>query len=117
MTSMPRRGRGEHDDARPVGPGLEPRKIGLALGAAAMLVVATHDPLTVRQMASTARTLNPDIEVVLCMHSEDESSMLRKDGVGTVFFGEEELAKGMIGHVLARFAAHQSSPGATAASA
>lgn len=84
---------------------------------AAMLVVATHDPLTVRHMASTARTLNPDIEVVLCMHSEDESSMLRKDGVGTVFFGEEELAKGMIGHVLARFAAHQSPPGATAASA
>ncbi len=85
---------------------------------AAMLVVATHDPLTVRQMASTARTLNPDIEVVLCMHSEDESSMLRKDGVGTVFFGEEELAKGMIGHVLARFAAHRTNraePGTTEA--
>jgi CPA2 family monovalent cation:H+ antiporter-2 len=85
---------------------------------AAMLVVATHDPLTVRQMASTARTLNPDIEVVLCMHSEDESSMLRKDGVGTVFFGEEELAKGMSGHVLARFAAHRTNraePGTTEA--
>ncbi len=73
---------------------------------AAMLVVATHDPLQVRQMAVTARTLNPDIEVVLCMHTEDESLLLRKEGVGTVFFGEEELAKGMIGHVLARFSPH-----------
>jgi CPA2 family monovalent cation:H+ antiporter-2 len=70
---------------------------------AAMLVVATPDPLNVRQMADTARTLNPGIEIVLRTHSEDESLMLRKEGIGTVFFGEEELAKGMTGHVLKRF--------------
>ena len=70
---------------------------------AAMLVVATPDPLNVRQMADTARTLNPDIEIVLRTHSEDESQLLRKDGVGTVFFGEEELARGMTSHVLERF--------------
>jgi CPA2 family monovalent cation:H+ antiporter-2 len=77
---------------------------------AAMLVVATHDPLQVRQMAVTARTLNPDIEIVLCMHTEDESALLRKEGVGTVFFGEEELAKGMVGHVLARFSLRTTEP-------
>jgi len=71
---------------------------------AAMLVVATPDPLNVRQMADIARTLNPDIEIVLRTHSEDESNLLSKDGVGTVFFGEEELAKGMTSHVLERFA-------------
>jgi monovalent cation:H+ antiporter-2, CPA2 family len=70
---------------------------------AAMLVVATPDPLNVRQMADTARTLNPGIEIVLRTHSEDESLMLRKEGIGTVFFGEEELAKGMTGHLLERF--------------
>ena len=69
-----------------------------------MLVVATPDPLNVRQMAETARTLNPDIEIVLRTHGEDEALMLRKEGIGTVFFGEEELAKGMAGHVLQRFA-------------
>ncbi len=73
------------------------------LADAAMLVVATPDSLNVRQMANTARTLNPAIEIVLRTHSEDESMMLRKEGIGTVFFGEEELAKGMTGHVLARF--------------
>ena len=70
---------------------------------AAMLVVATPDPLNVRQMTETARTLNPEIEIVLRTHSDDETQMLRKEGLGTVFFGEEELAKGMTGHVLARF--------------
>ena len=73
---------------------------------AAMLVVATPDLLNVRQMVDTARTLNPGIEIVLRTHSEDESLMLRKEGAGTVFFGEEELAKGMTEHVLNRFA-HQ----------
>ncbi|MDQ3060557.1 MAG: Kef family K(+) transporter [Pseudomonadota bacterium] len=71
---------------------------------AAMLVVALPDPLDVRQMVETARTLNPGIEIVLRSHSEEESKLLRKDGIGTVFLGEEELAKSMTGHVLERFA-------------
>ncbi|MDF3839730.1 YbaL family putative K(+) efflux transporter [Cupriavidus basilensis] len=79
---------------------------------AAMLVVATSDSLDVRQMADTARTLNPGIEIVMRTHSEDESLMLRKEGIGTVFFGEEELARSMTCHVLQRFAP-QSSPSAT----
>jgi CPA2 family monovalent cation:H+ antiporter-2 len=36
-------------------------------------------------------------------HSEEESKLLHNDGIGTVFFGEEELAKGMTKHVLERF--------------
>lgn len=71
---------------------------------AAMLVVATPDPIGVRQMGETARALNPHIELVLRTHSEDESQLLRKDGIGTVFFGEEELAKGMMSHIVRRFA-------------
>jgi CPA2 family monovalent cation:H+ antiporter-2 len=73
------------------------------IAQAAMLVVATPDPLNVRHVVDTARALNPDIEIVLRTHSEEESVLLRKDGVVTVFFGEEELAKGMTGHVLKRF--------------
>ncbi|TXI16638.1 MAG: Kef family K(+) transporter [Nitrosomonas sp.] len=70
---------------------------------AAMLVIATPDPLNVRQMIDTARTLNPDIEIVLRSRSEDETQLLRKDHMGTVFFGEEELAKNMAHHILDRF--------------
>jgi CPA2 family monovalent cation:H+ antiporter-2 len=71
---------------------------------AAMLIVASPDPLPVRQMVDTARTLNPGIEIVLRTHSDEESQMLRKENIGTIFFGEEELAKGMTRHVLERFA-------------
>ncbi|WER49086.1 YbaL family putative K(+) efflux transporter [Cupriavidus sp. WKF15] len=74
------------------------------IARAAMLVVAVADPLDVRQMASIARTLNPSIEIVLRTHNEDESVMLRKEAIGTVFYGEEELARGMTAHVLERFA-------------
>ncbi|HSI50879.1 MAG TPA: YbaL family putative K(+) efflux transporter [Ideonella sp.] len=70
---------------------------------AAMLVIATPDALNVRQMADTARTLNPQIEVVLRTHSEEESELLRHDKIGAVFYGEEELARGMLTHVLDRF--------------
>ena len=70
---------------------------------AAMLVVSTPDALNIRQMADTARTLNPGIEIVLLRHGEDESQLLRQEDIGTVFYGEEELAKSMTGHVLGRF--------------
>jgi CPA2 family monovalent cation:H+ antiporter-2 len=71
---------------------------------AAMLVIATPDALQVRQMTSAARLLNPTIEIILRTHSEEESTLLGKEGIGTVFFGEEELAKGMATHVIDRYA-------------
>jgi CPA2 family monovalent cation:H+ antiporter-2 len=74
------------------------------IAEAAMLVIATPDTLQVRQMASTARQLNPAIEIILRTHSEEESALLGKEGIGTVFFGEEELAKGMASHVVDRYA-------------
>jgi CPA2 family monovalent cation:H+ antiporter-2 len=70
---------------------------------AAMLVIAIPDLLYVRQMIDTARTLNPEIEIVLHSRNEDETELLREDEAGTVFFSEEELAKNMTYHILQRF--------------
>jgi CPA2 family monovalent cation:H+ antiporter-2 len=70
---------------------------------AAMLVIASPDTFNVRQMAQTARALNPNIEIIVRTHNEEESVLLKKEGIGRVFFGEEELANGMTSHVLARF--------------
>ncbi|MBI3727035.1 MAG: hypothetical protein HY254_01735 [Burkholderiales bacterium] len=36
-------------------------------------------------------------------HSEDKSIMLRKEEISNVFYGEEELAKGMALHISNRF--------------
>jgi CPA2 family monovalent cation:H+ antiporter-2 len=73
------------------------------IARAAMLVVASQSSTEARTMADTARTLNPSIEIVLRTHSDDEFNLLRKENLGKVFFGEEELAKGMSRHVLDRF--------------
>ncbi len=71
---------------------------------AAMLVIAIPDTLNARQMIKTARTLNPEIEIILRADSEDEMALLEQETSDLVFLGEEELAKGMASHVLARFA-------------
>lgn len=75
---------------------------------AAMLVIATPDTLNARQMIHTARTLNPNIEIVMCAESADEMQLLKEEiqaNSDIVFLGEEELAKGMTNHVLTRFLA------------
>lgn len=72
------------------------------IAKAGMLVIATPDTVSVRKMVDIARTLNPAIEVVLRTHSEEETRMLEKEGVGKVFMGEHELAKGITRHILLR---------------
>jgi len=72
------------------------------IAKASMLVIATPDTVSVRRMAEIARTLNPAIEIVVRTHSEEEASMLQKEGVGTVFYGENELASAMTRHALER---------------
>jgi CPA2 family monovalent cation:H+ antiporter-2 len=77
--------------------------LGLALALLAVrLVIATPDAVSVRQMATIARTLNPAIEIVVRTHSDDEARLLAEERVGTVFFGEQELAGAMARHVLGR---------------
>ncbi|KIF79954.1 YbaL family putative K(+) efflux transporter [Noviherbaspirillum autotrophicum] len=73
------------------------------IARAAMLVIAIPDTFNVRQMISTARSLNPQIEAVVRTHNEEEAGLLEKESAGAIFLGVDELAKGMGGHVLARF--------------
>lgn len=72
------------------------------IARARMLVVATPESLGVRQMADTAKTLNPAIEIVVRSHNEDEARRLESEVVGKVFLGENELARAMTDYVLAR---------------
>lgn len=73
---------------------------------AAMLIIATPDSMDIRKIVDIAKQLKPDIEVVIRTHHEDEYQRLQKEVGDTVFFGEEELAKGMSAHVLQRFERH-----------
>lgn len=69
---------------------------------AALLIIATPDTMKVRQMAELARRLNPNIEILIRSHSDMEANLLKRENVGTVFLGEEELAKNMAFFVLHR---------------
>ena len=67
---------------------------------AALLVIAIPDTVNVRRMVEVARTLNPALQVVLRTHNEEEAELLRKESMGTVFMGEQELARGMAEHIV-----------------
>ena len=72
---------------------------------ARLLVIAAIDTFDVRQMAETARALNPAIEVVVCSGSGEEAALLESENIGRAFVGEHELAQGMATHVIARWQA------------
>ncbi|MCR6666316.1 MAG: Kef family K(+) transporter [Methyloversatilis sp.] len=73
------------------------------IAKAAMLVIAIPETVNVRKMVEIARTLNPEIAVVLRTHNEEEAELLERESMGTVFLGENELARGMAEHVVRHF--------------
>lgn len=82
------------------------------IARAHMLVIATPDAFSARQMIDIARALNPGIETVVRTHSEEEAVLLQRENAGKVFMGEHELALGMTRHVLERVAgAAERTPG------
>jgi CPA2 family monovalent cation:H+ antiporter-2 len=70
---------------------------------ARLLVIATPDAVKVRRMIETARTVNPRVGIIARTHSEEEAELLEKENIGKVFFGEHELARSMIQHVVERY--------------
>ncbi|MGH6610990.1 MAG: cation:proton antiporter, partial [Burkholderiaceae bacterium] len=86
-----------------VGDAAEPAVLVQAhVARARKLVVATPDTIGVRQMIVTARTLNPQIEVVVRSHNEEEARLLERECDCRVFLGESELANAMTDYVLER---------------
>jgi len=71
---------------------------------ARLLVIATPQTVEVRAMVETARALNPDIEVVVRSHNDEEAQLLQRELTGRVFVGESELARAITEHVLQRVA-------------
>jgi monovalent cation:H+ antiporter-2, CPA2 family len=78
---------------------------------AAALVIATPDTRQVRKMVETARTLNPNIEIVIRVDagtdSEEEANLLERERVGTVFVAERELGNKMAEHLITYLKAKQ----------
>jgi monovalent cation:H+ antiporter-2, CPA2 family len=75
------------------------------IARARMLVIAMRDTTGVRQMAAHARLLNPQIEIVVRSHNEEEARRLEKELSGRVFVGAQELAQAMSRYVVERYRA------------
>ena len=69
---------------------------------AGTLIVAIPDASRVRRMVEIARTLKPDIEILLRTHTEEETALFARENLGRVFMGEEQLAIAMAAYVLER---------------
>lgn len=67
---------------------------------AALLVITTANTMKVRRMAELAKQLNETIEVVILTRSEVEANLLKREGIGTIFHGDEELARNMTHFIL-----------------
>jgi len=70
------------------------------IATARMLVIATPETIEVGRMATTARTLNPSIEIAIRSHNAEEADLLANEWRARVFVGERELATAMVAHVL-----------------
>ncbi|KTD17401.1 YbaL family putative K(+) efflux transporter [Legionella jordanis] len=73
------------------------------IARAGMLIIAMSDTVQVRTMIHYAKQLNPEIEIIIRTHDEEEALLLEKEISGKVFFAEGEIAKNMGLHVLNRY--------------
>ncbi len=67
---------------------------------ARLLIVTLPDSFYARQIVRQAKKLNPTIDVVVRTHSDEESRLMNRLGVGLVVMGEREIAFGISYHAL-----------------
>lgn len=73
------------------------------IAKAGMLMIVISDTIHLRKMIHYAQTLNPEIEIVIRTHNEEEAALLRAADNVKVFFAEGEIAKNMGGYALQRY--------------
>jgi CPA2 family monovalent cation:H+ antiporter-2 len=70
---------------------------------ASMLVIATPDTIDIRKMVETAKILQPNIQIVIRTHNTLESTLLREENIGKVFYDEEELSNSMCQFIVKQY--------------
>ncbi|WP_370323908.1 YbaL family putative K(+) efflux transporter [Euzebya sp.] len=75
----------------------------LHLERARLLIVTTPDAFEARRIVDHARTVNPDIDVVVRTHTDEGRRDLEALGVGRAVFAEQELALAVIRYAFGSF--------------
>lgn len=69
---------------------------------ARLLIVAVPDAYFARQTIRAMRRLNPNLDIVVRTHSDEETRLMNKMGVGLAVMGEREIGLGMSAYALFR---------------
>ena len=78
---------------------------------ARLLVLSPMDLLDIHKIVDIAKTLNPQIQVLVCAESNEQAERIRSDHLGEVYFAKTEMAKNMSNHILNQIQiAHQHTP-------
>jgi monovalent cation:H+ antiporter-2, CPA2 family len=78
---------------------------------ARLLVLSPMDVLNIHKIVDIAKTLNPEIQVLVCAESKEEADIIRNEGFGEVYYAKEEMAKNMSNHILNQIQiAHHQTP-------
>jgi CPA2 family monovalent cation:H+ antiporter-2 len=64
------------------------------------LVIATPETVMVSKMTEIAKTLNPNIQIVVRSQNVEEAVLIQEESGATVFVGERELANSMLAHIV-----------------
>lgn len=67
---------------------------------ARLLVLSPMDILDIHKIVDIAKTLNPQIQVLVCAESKEEAEVIRREAIGEVYFAKEEMTKNMTNHIL-----------------
>lgn len=81
------------------------------IAEAAMLVITANDPVEIQKMVDTAKTLNPDVMVLIDSEDADDYAMLSDAHMGKVFFSDHLVAKAIVEEIAIRFKAKVSGVG------
>ena len=67
------------------------------------MLITLPDTLQVRRMVEIARMLNPQVVILIRVPTDEEGLLLTNENAGTVFLGEQEVARSMLAKVLESF--------------
>ena len=73
------------------------------IAEAAILVITANDPVEIQKMVETAKTLNPDVQVLIDCESAADHAILTSAQLGTVFFADHLVSQAIVESVASHF--------------
>ena len=73
------------------------------IAEAAILVVTANDPIEIQKMVDTAKTLNPDVKVLVDSEDADDYTLLMNANLGEVFYSDHLVSNAIVESIANHF--------------